>query len=226
MKVRSLLILLFSLNVIGMFAQNGYPAYGPPKVSRWTFGIKTGVNISDISNYPLNIRTESKTGFHFGFTGDYILSDNIYFQPSIVLSGKGIKGDYIVPKEDYRPEYACKKTVNLYYLELPLLLAYKIPVTDKFKLELQAGPTISIGVFGKTKDEALGQEMFSSDSFQKKFGFERTDFGLAGGVTAELYKHYRIGVAYTKGLSSLQEQIGNKEDPKNTNIAFSLSYMF
>lgn len=226
MKIKSLLILLFSLNVIGLSAQNGYPAYGAPKVNRWTFGIKSGVNVSDISNYPLNITTRSKTGFHFGFTGDYILSDNIYFQPSLLLCGKGAKGNYIVPKEDYRPAFTAEKTINLYYLEIPLMLAYKIPVTDILKIGLQFGPTISIGIFGKTKDEALGQEMFSSDSFQKKYGFERADFGIGGGVTAELFKHYRLGVSYTKGLSSLQDQIGSKEDPKNTNIAFSLSYMF
>lgn len=226
MRIKNLLILLFCLSAIGISAQNGYPVYGASPVNRWTFGIKAGVNISDISNYPLNITTRSKTGFHFGLTGDYILSDNIYFQPSLLLCGKGAKGNYIVPKEDYRPEYTAKKTINLYYLELPLMLAYKIPVTDILKLELQVGPTISIGLFGKTKDEAFGQEMFSSDSFQKKYGFDRADFGIGGGVTAEFFKHYRLGIAYTKGLSSLQDQIGNKENPKNRNIAFSLSYMF
>lgn len=209
-----------------MSAQSDPRVYGSYPVKRWTFGIKAGVNISDISNYPVNINTYSKTGSHFGFTGDYFLTESFHFQPSLLISGKGAKGYYIVPKEDYRPEYTAKKTINLYYLELPLMLAYKIPVTDILKLELQAGPTISIGIFGKTKDEAMGQEMFSSDSFMKKYGFNRTDFGIGGGVTAELFKHYRLGISYTKGLSSLQDQIGSKENPKNTNIAFSLSYMF
>ncbi len=192
-----------------MSAQSGNRVYGASPVKRWTFGIRAGVNISNISDYPLNINTQSKIGSQFGFTGDYFLTESFHFQPSLLLSEKGAKGYYIVPKEDYRPEYTVKETVNLYYLELPLMLGYKIPVTDILKLELQAGPTISFGLFGKTKDEYMGNE-FSSDSFKSKSGFDRTDFGIGGGITAELYKHYRVGVSYTKGLSSLQDQIGKK----------------
>lgn len=211
-----------------MSAQSGYRVYGASPVKRWTFGVKAGVNISDISNYSIKGNDyNSKVGIHFGGTADYLLTDNFHFQPSLLLSLKGAKVDAVIPADTvfYESEWRFKETVALYYLDLPLMFAYRLSFTENFSLDIQAGPTISIGLFGRTKSSVKGQEV-SYDSFVKKYGFNRTDFGLGGGVTAELFKHYRLGISYTKGLSSLQDQIGSKESPKNTNIAFSLSYMF
>lgn len=123
-----------------------------------------------------------------------------------------------------------KEHRKLAYLEIPILFSYHIPCSPQCHIGLSVGPYFGFGLFGKYTIEDTrfpDIEQGRGDVFSKNMYSTRLDVGIMAGAHIELYKHYRLGVNYAQGLTSLQESIGPQEiKPKNRTWSVSVGYIF
>lgn len=176
-----------------------------------TFGVKAGMNISNVNGDVSG--TDAKIGFNAGVTLDYGFTSNIYLLTGLELTTKGFKVD------------DADASANLMYLQLPVHVGYKLPVTDGTNIVFRAGPYVAYGIAGKTKvvDPDDGQK-YKENSFGDKGAFKRFDFGLGFGVGAEFGK-INAGVGCDFGLLNIADTSGGGKI-RNMNVSISVGYKF
>ena len=103
------------------------------------FGVRAGVNIASMTNY------NSKVGFHVG--GMYrlqLLSDMpLFFEPGLELQFKGGK----------LTQSGASNTLNLVYVEVPAMIAYRFRINDKWAIQPAVGPFFSFGYQSRRKHQ-------------------------------------------------------------------------
>lgn len=139
---------------------------------------------------------------------------------------------------------------NLGYLDVPILFAYALPLSESFRVQLGVGPYFSYGLFGKFKYESDTYLTVSPDkygenkhtitkddcpSFGKnddgddpKGNINRFDWGIA--IQGSIYwKRLFLNVAYQKGLKSANitdEKNEGKDKLALSNLSLGLGFIF
>ena len=202
--------------------------------------IKAGLNLANVSVNKNGDVDDSKTltSFHVGLAGDIALTSFLSFQPGILFTGKGAKTE--VGSSSDATYY--KATSNPYYIEVPVNLVFKVPMTKDSKFFVGAGPYLGIGVAGKNKVEgkylgvAFNSEnsiKFSNDdpttlNYEEGAGFgimRRFDYGLNGTAGLE-GKSMLFSVNYGLGLAKLQSGSDNSADNSNKHRVLSFTVGF
>lgn len=216
--------------------------------SKWELGIKSGVNVSgsrDI-DYSLN------TGYNIGGFADYNITNRWFLRSGLEITKKGgtFEGniyDYPMGKDETSGLNSyfsgnSKYSVSMNYLQLPLTIGYRLPLSEKASLNFNLGGYVSYGLSAKTTSIINGtlltgdvrEALNTTSKFYKweSTGLKRYDYGLLGGIGLE-YNKFIFGVNYELGLrelrttpihSELVPQIRNSF--KNVNLAFSIGYKF
>lgn len=191
---KSILLAFFALISVTAFSQISWNA-------------KVGMNISNCTG---DMDLNSKVGFKIGGGMEYSFNDVWGLQPSLFFSTKGAKEDNM--------------TINAMYLELPVMAAARLKVTDNTNIVISAGPYFAYGVGGKTSVEESGVEV-SVDTFgDEGMDLDRFDAGLGVGVAAEFGKII-VGLDGQFGLVDVTSVKG-AGNPKNLNFSISVGYKF
>jgi hypothetical protein len=183
-----------------------------------SFGVQAGLNLSNVSWTGAD-DASSKIGFNIGVTADYGLADALYLQPALLYTVKGasdVAGDDV--------------SASLSYLELPINLAYKIPVTEGCTVVLKAGPYLAYGLSAKLSGEEGGvsaeidlykenEDIWGTDDAPLK----KLDYGIGIGAGIE-FGQIVAGLSYEMGLANLANYDGGKI--KNQNAFLSVGYKF
>lgn len=202
--------------------------------------LKGGVNFANVSYNSKGEVDDANllTSFHVGIMGDITFSKVLAIQPGIIFTGKGSK---IQSGKSTDLNYF-KATVNPYYIEIPVNLALKLPISKESNFFVGAGPYIAMGVGGKRKIEgrAFGVAYsskekieFSSDdpsTFNNEEGtglgvMKRFDYGLNGTLGFQL-DGGMIALNYGYGLAKLQSGSNSSEDNDNKHRVLSISVGF
>lgn len=159
------------------------------------FGIQGGLNFSSLRNVD---EPDQITAFNAGIVLDIPASERFSFQPGLTYSGQG----YSI--ED--------NTVDLSYLNVPLMLQYRI----FHGLSLNAGP--QVGFLLDAKD----------DDIDLKDSFESVDFGLNLGISYRFNNGFNLGAQYNMGLSDITdiEELDLSENGQNGVYQLSVGYFF
>jgi Outer membrane protein beta-barrel domain len=167
------------------------------------FGVKLGVNIANLSNSDAYTAT-SIIGVHSGLFLKIPMYKKFSFQPELCFMGNGselVYNNIILGSVRY----------NLSYLQLPILVDYKI---FDF-LHVQAGPYISrlltTKIFDTKTNNAFNFEQNLSDNDFNKF-----DVGLIGGASFH-WQSLSIGARYNLGVL----QVANDVSISGTNYSFA-----
>src|SRR5687767_6190925 len=117
-------------------------------------------SVKETNNLPgwteLESKYSSRTGVHFGFLADLQLgpSSKFYFQPGVVFYNKGRKFSNTYDTTVY--EYSSIDAIQyVNYIDVPLNLLVKIPIGQKAKFFIGAGPYLSLFYNGKEKTETF-----------------------------------------------------------------------
>jgi len=153
---------------------------------RSTFGIRTGINFSQIyAKY--NLPDEKGKGnygniggIQAGLVADFAVNNWFHIQPGLMYIQKGM---------DDNDNSGNVTTINAHYLELPLLLSAKLAA-----LRLNAGPY-------------FGLCLSSSKDVFKDFSF---DLGLSMGIGFDIRKIFYIGSFYDLGFADMSNVRGYK----------------
>jgi len=202
--------------------------------------LKGGVNFANVSYNNKGEVDDANllTSFHVGIMGDITFNKVLAIQPGIIFTGKGSK---IQNGKSTDLNYF-KATVNPYYIEIPVNVALKLPISKESNFFVGAGPYIAMGVGGKRKIEgkAFGVAYsskekieYSSDdpsTFNNEEGtglgvMKRFDYGLNGTLGFQL-DGGMIALNYGYGLAKLQSGSNSSEDNDNKHRVLSISVGF
>ena len=176
MKKISFLALILATSTT-LFAQNA------------KFGLKAGVNISDIDWKVANTEFDNRIGFHVGLLAHVHLSPHWGLQPEIQYSTEGVK--QTVTSGEY--------TWKTDYVNIPVMLQYMFD--NGFRLE--AGPQLGLMVSNDDNDDI----------------FKSTNVGLGFGLNYLTYSGFGVGGRYILGLSKINEAAAAEAKSRNIQLS-------
>lgn len=124
---------------------------------------------------------------------EYPLSSNISLMPSLEFAWKGAEQDY----------EGGTATLDLYYLQVPVVAAYRMNLSDSWNLTLKAGPYFAFKV----------SDQVSAGGVSDDYGAKSFDAGIDAGID---FEHHRFvfGVEAEMGFCKLTDDWNAK------NLAF------
>lgn len=197
------------------------------------FGVRAGLNLANINtNFDVFTNFESKPSFNVGFSYErLILNDKpIYLETGLLYSNKGYKYTEV----DYDEVYDIKASLS--YLELPLMVNYKLNIGNGISVYPSAGVYYAFAFAGKERevfkeedsDGDIYKEIYISDCFGEYGIIKRSDFGYRVSASAS-YKKYVLSVGYEGSLLNIAKTEADddiKAEIKNSNLFISLGYNF
>lgn len=132
---------------------------------------------------------------------------NWSIMPSLELAMKGAKFD-----DDNSSGGASSSELRIYYVQVPVLAAYRFNLNESWNITLKAGPYFAFGIKGD--DE--GEDIFDDDGGGKRF-----DLGIDLGFDFE-YQRYVFGFEYEYGLTSIYKH----GDVKTSAVYVTVGYKF
>lgn len=193
--------------------------------------LKGGVNLANISNSENGDVSDARmlTSWHAGGVIDLAILDVLSIQPGLYYTSKGIKTERNIPVFG-----TTTTTFNPQYIELPLNLVLKAPISETSRFFAGAGPYVAMGVAGKYKvksdlgsneydiefndDDPLTQEQEDAGAYKvRKF-----DYGVNVLAGLELDR-FVISANYGLGLAKIYAADDNGDNDKNKHRVFSVS---
>lgn len=215
-------IILSAVAVLGIVAANNANAqhFSDPK-----FGIKAGVNVANITN-AREVVDDSKamTTFNAGFVAALPLSQTFEIRTGLDVQSKGFRSK----------ETGGTARLNPIYLELPVNLAFQLPINERVKAYVGAGPYAAVGLFGKYQNLGTGYDAKNIEWGNDAPGdsgdegtLKRFDAGanIIGGLD---FGKFGIHAQYGFGLANSAPDNSSYwgEDKKYQNRVFGLSGVF
>lgn len=205
----------------------------PLQAQTVSFGAKAGINFASISAYnnPTSSTYDSKSYGNIRFEEvTQIEWPKVALETGLSLNGKGGVNTYINPETNTNR----RKNTRLYYLEVPVVLLYKLP-TKAGTIFLGGGPYAAYGVAGTYTLSGIIYDSPIDGTNKVSFGnnensdYKRTDYGL--NLRAEIRLLHGIGfeLNYEYGLRNIATPgVYDDANIKTRNKVFGIavSYLF
>ncbi len=203
-------------------AMNGKPAL----CSLLTFGLEVGFTMfSQRYSYDgeaSNDYNKVKPGFHVAATMMYPLTASLFILTLLDFTMKGMvynqtSGDYYY-----------KDRLSLFYLQLPILLAYTFYTFQEYTFTALFGPYVALGLFGKYKYESNypgSEDGSGSTEFGKDNDLRRGDVGLNLGLMV-VRGLWTFRIAYQMGLKNVHPNVDSESGIYNRGGNISVGYRF
>jgi len=200
-----------------------------------------GVNLANITrtNDGETQKNNTLTTFNAGIMHRFKASPFFAVETGLLFTGKGSKAETYFTNNDY-----VKTKFNPYYIELPVNLVLKFPMSTNNNFFIHAGPYAAVGVAGKAKTTSSIGLITSTSEDNIKFSnddpttadnedagydkLKRFDFGLnfGGGFS---FKHLILRANYGLGLTKINStQTDNNANDRNKfrTVSFSVGIPF
>lgn len=173
------------------------------------FGVKAGPQLTNLIGDDTD--GDMKFGFNIGGYANIRFSEQFAFQPELLYSLQGNKGEYM----------GTDVTNNLSYINIPLMMKWY--AYDGLNFEF--GPQVGFNVASKVKVDGSAFDLADGDyDFDEVYGEdpETVDFGVNIGAGYELPMGLNFGIRYTHGLTDIVKDV----DMKNSAISLGIGYTF
>lgn len=184
------------------------------------FGLKAGLNVSDINNGASGTDMKAKTGLYAGITANIPVSDEFSIQPELIYNQMGAKTNLY----DFGSIIGnVSTTTKLDYISLPVMLQYNFPSN----IYVELGPEFSYLVSAK---QGLSSSIISPSTDINMDYLNRLNVGAGFGAGYNFNKNFGINARYTLGLTGLGKN-GNVADyfldsAKNNNLQLGVNFKF
>ena len=149
--------------------------------SKWSIKVDAGLSSIVGSDSEGN---KSAFSYKVGVGYDFGISEHFAIEPALMLTNKSHKEDLV------------DGTINRYYVELPIMAAFKIALSDETKLIINAGPYAAYGLYGSDIDWYDGGTDNVFDLF------ERFEAGAQVGAKVA-FGSLEIGAEYSRALTKI-----------------------
>lgn len=193
-------------------------ALNSEELSKVSFGIKGGINISTFSA-SINSESRAKAGLALGIYLKKQIGTKVFFRPELYYSNQGQKDNYLYP---YGGPSIGSTTTSMHYLNVPLLFELGN------KLCFQFGGQLGILLAGREKGTVASVKV--DDKLNDVMN--TTDFAFVVGAGYSLGRHFNGGIRFNYGVSNIyspdQDSGSLIELPKvhNRVLNFYLAYSF
>lgn len=147
--------------------------------SKWS--IKVGAGLSSLTGSDTD-GAKNAFAYKVGVGYELGISESFAIEPALMLTNKSFKAEGI------------EGAINRYYIELPVLAAFKIALNDEMKLIINAGPYVAYGLFG-SDIEWDGYD--TSNIFDE---YERFEAGAQAGVKVA-FGCFEVGAEYNRAFT-------------------------
>ena len=204
--------------------------------------VQGGINLANVTKSTGGATNDNNmlTTFNVGILNRFNISPVLAFETGLLLDGRGSKADFYATSD--HSENFVKSKFNPMYLEVPLNLVLKVPMSGKTNgsnLFVNAGPYVAMGIAGKNKVETNIMGSSTKKSTSIKFSkdnpltseeegssydrLKRFDYGfnLGAGIdigSVIIKANYGLGLAKINSL-----QTDNNKDAKNKYRTLSVS---
>lgn len=147
------------------------------------------------------------------------ISSNLSIMPSLEVAWKGFKFDTEEQDLGYgMTRLGATYNIDLLYVQIPILAAYRLPLSSEWNMTLKAGPYVAYCVYDHVKVSAGG----SSLNFNNEMDIKKFDAGIDAGFDFE-YHRFVFGVEAEMGFLSIG---GSDGDYKNLAFYATIGYKF
>jgi len=194
----------------GVDLENPYRSFSSPN-----FGIKFGINSAYASGDAVSL-AESHTGLAFGAYYSNHITELLGYQVEALYNKRGYKFSTALKYSDFYGdfEFYDELTLDLHYLEIPVLARISIPTRSGFQPYFLVGP--SLGFVLSSKQEGLYDD-FGEVDLKIKASELAMVFGFSGRIKDS---PLTFGFMSTSGLTSVIEN----KDVKNRVFMLTLGY--
>ena len=187
-----------------ILAASVFFAFGANAQMKAHFGVKAGLNASELHVKDADVKSDTKIGFHAGALAHIHANGSQFaFQPEVIYSLEGSKAK--VAGET--------SSTNLHYINVPLLAQYMFD--NGFRIE--AGPQFGFLVAAKNK--------YDGNTTDIKDGYKSTAISLPVGIGYLTQSGLGFDARYSFGLSDLSEVKGGNKLTGN-NFQFGIFWQF
>lgn len=184
--------------------------------SQARFDIHGGMSMANITNSEADL----KVGYTLGVGMDYSFNDMWSFQSGLNFTSKGCKAS----------EAGVDLKMNPVYLDIPLLAALKINITEGNRFLINLGPYVGFGLGGKMTVEQggaeIGTKLFKKVDGAQEAVMNRCAIGLQYGIGFELDNHYLINLTGQYGFTNMVKESFADESNKNLAFLLTVGYRF
>lgn len=225
---------IFSTSILALGLSIGAVAQeeaSVPTPGRFGFGVRMGFGTTFLDGEEAFDETEKIFNLHVGAAATYDLAPNFDLESGLYYTKKGYY---------YEPSKGSEVTCNLYYLQLPLMVGYKVLSSNSVELALKAGPYVAYGINGKTKEkmsvettttktdgngnmEIVKKNEEVTNDFDSFDHFKRFDAGAKAALNCTIKKSFLVGVTYEHGFANISE---SESEAFNKTIALTLGFNF
>lgn len=170
------------------------------------FGVKGGYNLSTlIYSGTISLHGEkSMSGFNAGVYASIPISENLSLVPEVIYSSQGAR---------FQNNYA-SGDLNYDYINIPVLLRYKLSMGLFFETGLQMGILLSANEKSNGNTTDLMYQTYSQDfAWPMGLGYQFPN------------QHFGIDLRYNLGLINIMKS-GSDANVKNSVFQFGLFYTF
>ena len=209
-----------------------------------TIGVRGGLNIASISGVndliPEYLDYDEGTHKYLGkssLTGnagiiiDYGFIKSLHVQTGLfyVLRAGKMIDNIEYRKRSYENEFSAK----IGYLKVPVLISYRLPLSNALEFQVNAGPYFAYALHGKFAQKYVdgfgedamydGFNLFNDyweapwvkedpewGEAENKSAVNRFDLGLEFGAGVTFNNHYYLGISYDLGLSKLNNDLADE----------------
>lgn len=187
-----------------------------------TWNAKAGIGISSVLESGGSEGSKTHLVGKIGGGIEYPLTSNLSLMPSLEFAFKGAAWEY-----EYDTNKSFKETIDIYYLQVPVLFAYRFNLTDRLNLVAKVGPYFAFGLAGKVHDKNPSWGNESYGVFSEQVGCKRFEVGGDVGIDLE-FKRWVVGVEYEIGITPLlkEEDKGFTYTMRNSAFYATVGYKF
>lgn len=144
------------------------------------FSWKAGIGLSSITGSD-NEGFKSTISYKVGVGYEMEMSESFSVEPAVMFNNKSFKIEGV------------SGNINRFFVEVPVLAAYKIDLNDNYKITINAGPYVAYGLFGS--DIENGEE--KSNIFDS---CERFEAGIELGAKIAL-SDMTVGIDFNRAFT-------------------------
>lgn len=193
-----------------------------------TWNVKAGIGSAwNVINAPSGSSKPHIVG-KLGVGIETPLSNNLSFMPSLEFAIKGSK------RESKWGDASLSEKLNLTYIQLPIMAAYRFNATNRINVVAKLGPYFAYALSGKVKTTYIegehayiegGFEDGDYDFFKDNEGRKRFDAGLIIGVDFE-FNRFVAGLEYERAFTNYFEDNEYGVKIKNSAAYITVGYKF
>ena len=151
------------------------------------FSFKAGLGISNLAGSD-DAGINTAISFKLGVGYDFAVSESFSIEPAVMLHNKGFKVDGFTGY------------VARYFVEVPVLAAYKMDLNDNCQLVINAGPYVAYGLFGSDIEWGDGEKTNAFDAFN------RFEAGIGAGAKLA-FNRVSVGVDFNRAFTKAMDDV-------------------